>query len=310
VRTPAALVLLLSSAAACAPARSPVVPVDETPQAEQLSPDDAPIGFRRSVVADAWFWLRAKTLEGEAPPPFKAALAAMQELRGELGSDASQWEDLELPLGSASRASELVTVYGTLPERVDVGGRFVPLRALALRVATAMETMEPAFRRGPYKEHEAAISRAAKELSAKLVPHEAAIARAIEADMALPGAGRSIVITLVGDAPYPGGFAADDQGREIATFVRVRGLEGTALVETVLTESLHAIDEVTVKAPTAMNMLRGSLAQRGLDENGEGGFYTIFPPAPAIVAAWDRHVDGEDLQATTNAIATALGIAP
>jgi hypothetical protein len=320
------------------PAVAPVVAVDETPAAEQLTPDDAPIGLRRSVVADEWFWLRTKALEGEAPAPFVEALSAMKELRSALGADASQWEDLELPLGTASRASELVGIYGALPERVDVGGGWIELRALALKVARALEASELAYRHGPYREHDAATSRAARELAARLVPSEAAIAQAIETDMALPGAPRPLVITLVGDAPYQGSFAADDRGQTTATFVRVRGLEGTALVETVLTEALHAIDEITVKAPTAMNMLRGSLEQRGLDAsdanvemavntvtfaeaaslvrrfvdphhkaNGEGGFYAIFPPAPAIVLAWERHVDGEELQATADAIGAALG---
>ena len=60
--------------------------------------------------------------------------------------------------------------------------------------------------------------------------------------MGLPGVSRPIVITLVGDAPYPGIFAADARGRASASFVRVHGLDGGALCVAVLHESLHAID--------------------------------------------------------------------
>lgn len=341
-----ATALVVSGAAlagGCAATR-PVVTaprLEETPRAESLTADDAPIGLRRSVAADAYFWVKAKVLEGDAPGPFREAVAAMQDLRGELGADASQWEDLELPLGTASRASDLAASYEELPEKIEIGGRTVALREKALRLARALEDSESAFRRGPYRDHADAVGRAARELAARLVPREAEIVRAIEADMNLAGIDRPIVVTLVADAPYQGTFAGDDRGQRIACFVRVRGLEGSALVEAVLTESLHAIDEITVKAPTAMNMLRAELARRGLDASepnvemavntvtfaeaaslvrrfveprhrpsGEGGFYGVFAPAPAIVDAWNRHVDGEELSATVEAIARALGAAP
>ena len=155
--------------------------------------------------------------------------------------------------------------------------------------------------------------------------------------MALPGVSRPIVVTLVGDAPYPSIFAADARGHVTASFVRVRGLEGGALSETVLHESLHAIDELTVRSPTAMNMLRTALGQHGIDDSdpnvemavntvtfaeaaslvrrfidprhrpmGESGFYTLYPAAPGIVEAWDRRIDGASLDETSDAIAKAV----
>jgi hypothetical protein len=323
--------------AGCATAKPPQVPVDTSPATEALTPDTAPIGLRRSVVADEYFWLRTKVLEGEAPPAFSDGLAAMRDLRADLGADASAWEDLEVPLGSVSGASELVGIYGALPEQQEVGGKMVPLRATALRVARALEATEHAYRSGPYREHADAITRAAKDLGARLVPHEEEILHAIESDMNLPGIERPILITLVGDAPYPNIFAADARGRTMANFVRVRGLDGAELVETVLTELLHAIDEMTVRAPTAMNMLRGALARRGIDEAdsnvemavntvtlaeaaslvrrfvdpahrpmGESAFYALYPPATAIVAAWEKHIDGGGLEEAADAIATAV----
>jgi hypothetical protein len=130
--------LALVVLAGCATARPPQVPVDTTPSVEALTPDTAPIGLRRSVVADEYFWLRTKVLEGEAPPAFAEGLAAMRELRADLGADASAWEDLEVPLGSASGASELVGIYGALPEQTEVNGKTIALREIALRVARAL----------------------------------------------------------------------------------------------------------------------------------------------------------------------------
>ncbi len=334
------LAIVISAAVtACAPARPAVAPVDVGPVVESLAPESAPMGLRRSVVADQYFWLRAKALEGEAPAPFGPALVAMRELRDDLSADPTAWEDLEVPLGTVERATDLATAYASLPIMRDVGGKMVPLRERAQKLARAMAATESAYQRGPYHDHASEIANAAKELNVKLFPRLEEILRTIDVDMNLPGT-PPIVITLVGDAPYPGIFAADDRGHTTASFVRVRGLEGGALVETVLHEMLHAIDELTVRSPTAMNMLRDALQRRGIDKSdpnvemavntvtfaeaaslvrrfvspthkplGESGFYTIYPPAGAIVAAWDRHVEGEALETTADAVAKAV-VAP
>lgn len=338
----AALVATACVASACgsrAPTTptAPTAPVADLPGAEPLTPPSLPIALRRSVVADEYFWLRAKVLEGEAPAAFAEAYAAMQELRGAFSADPDAWEDLEVPLGQVSRPSELVAAYAELPEKKDVGGTTVAFRAPALALARAIQKTAPAFRAGPYKAHEAEIARAAKELSALLVPNEQALVRAIASEMALPEIDRPIVVTLVSDAPYPGNFAADASGRTTASFVRVHGLDGGALVETVLHEVLDAYDEITVRSPTAMNALRGALKDRGIDEAdpgvemavntvmfaeagslvrrfvlpahkpmGESGFYVLYPPAPRVVEAWNRHLEGEALDATADAIAQAV----
>lgn len=293
------------------------------------------------MVADEYFWLRVKVLEGEAPAPFGDAFAAMRDLRSDLSSDPTAWEDLEVPLGAVHRASELYAAYADLPLSKDVGGKPVALRSKAQRLAKAIEATEAAYKKGPFREHDAEIARAAKDLSTSLLPNVETILRAVEADMALPGVSRPIVVTLVGDAPYPGIFAADARGHASASFVRVHGLEGGPLSETVLHESLHAIDELTVRAPTAMNMLRGTLAHKGFDESdsnvemvvntvtfaeaaslvrrfidrkhrpmGEVGFYKLYPPAPAIVEAWNRHVEGASLDVTADAIVKAVTAPP
>ncbi len=335
----AALGLGLTLAACAAPRVSaPTAPAEETKASETLTPESSPIVLRRSALADQYFWLRAKALEGEAPAPFADALAAMQVLRADLSADPTAWEDLEVPLGTVDQARDLAFVYAELPVTRDVGGKPVPLRAHAVHLARAMQATEAAYRAGPYRDHAEEIANAAKDIGTQLLPHIEMVLRALEADMSLSGVPRPIVVTLVGDAPYPGIFAADARGRASASFVRVHGLGGGALVETVLHESLHAIDELTVRErSTAMNLLRSALATRGIDETdpnvemavntvtfaeaaslvrryvdaghrpmGESGFYTLFPPATAIVAAWDRHVEGEGLDATADAIAKAV----
>ena len=178
---------------------------------------------------------------GELRPHWKGLVAALQRLgREELFRRWREWDwiaaqrvDLEVPLGTVRRASELLAAYAGLPLTKDVAGRHVSLRARALRLARALEASESAYRAGPFREHDVEIARAAKELSARLLPNVDTILRKLEIDMALPGASRPIVVTLVGDAPYPGIFAADARGQKAASFVRVRGLEGGALCEAI-----------------------------------------------------------------------------
>lgn len=341
------LALAFLFAVACAACNGsggpPKAPMSPGPPDAMLTAEGVPIALRRSLVADEYFWLRAKVLEGEAPKEYAEAYAAMQELRSDFAGDPTAWEDLEVPLGEVSSSNELLSIYGALPERRDVGGRMVQLRNDATQLARAMVAVEDTFRRGPYHDHAEQIAKAASDLMQRLVPHEQEILRAIQTDMGVSGAERPIVITLVGDAPYPGIFAADAKGHVMASFVRVRGLDGGALVETILHESLHAYDEMTVREKsTAMNALRAALGQRGMDESdpnvemavntvtfaeaaslvrrfvdkthkplGESGFYTLYPPAPAIVEAWSRHVEtGEAIDATADAIAKAVAAPP
>lgn len=342
-RLAGALVFAAACAACNGSGGPPKAPMSAGPPDAMLTAEGSPIALRRSLVADHYFWLRAKVLEGEAPKEYGEAYSAMQELRADFAGDPTAWEDLEVPLGAVSSASELLSVYGGLPERRDVGGRPVPLRADATRLARAMIHVEDSFRRGPYHDHADEIAKAASDLGQRLVPHVQEILRAIQTDMGVSGSDRPIVITLVGDAPYPGIFAADAKGHVMASFVRVRGLDGGALVETILHESLHAYDEMTVREKsTAMNALRAALGQRGMDESdpnvemavntvtfaeaaslvrrfvdkthkplGESGFYTLYPPAPAIVEAWSRRVEtGEAIDATADAIAKAVAAPP
>ena len=273
----------------------------------------------RVITADLYFWLRTKVLEGEAPPAFAEAFNAMHELRTDLSGDPTAYEDLEVPLGAVSHASELVAIYGEFPERKEVGGRVIPFDAV--RLAEAMSKLEAAYKRGPYRDHAVAIGLAAKDLGLHLVPSEPAILEAIERDMGLPDGARAVVVTLVHDAPYPGIFAADARGRVMASFVRVRGLDGMTVRESTALNSLRAalakrgIDESDSNAEMAINTATSaeaaSLVRRFVDPShralGEKGFYTLYPPAPAIVEAWTRHVDhGEGLDVTADAIAKAV----
>jgi hypothetical protein len=308
------------------------------PDVAMLSSEGAALRLRRSAVADQWFWLRAKVVEGDVPIGFERARVAMQDLRAALTSDTSSWEDVEIPLGSVRSGAELVDALQKLPGDRLASETRVPFRTAALQAARELQDTEALFRAGPYRAHVQAIDGAARELTALVGPRNAELARALKDDMGTSAALPPIVLTLVAEAPYAAAFAADDLGHTSAVFVRVRGLSGTALLETALAEAIHAADELSVRDEgTSMNDLRAALARRGLDAGesdvgmvvntlmfaeaaslvrrfvdpnhrplGESGFYELYPPARAIVDAWERHLAGTPLDATAEAIARAV----
>jgi hypothetical protein len=61
---------------------------------------------------------------------------------------------------------------------------------------------------------------------------------------------------------------------------------------------------------TVMFAEAASLVRRFVDPKhralGERSFYALYAPAPAIVEAWTRYVDGEGLASTAEAIAAAV----
>jgi hypothetical protein len=308
------------------------------PDVAMLSSEGAALRLRRSAVADQWFWLRAKVVEGEVPMGFERARAAMQDLRAALTSDTSSWEDVEIPLGSVRSAAELLDTLQKLPGDRLASETRVPFRAAALQAGREIQDTEALFRAGPYRAHVEAIDGAARELTALVGPRDAELARALKEEMGASAGLPPIVLTLVAEAPYAAAFAADDLGHTAAVFVRVRGLSGTALLETALAEAIHAVDELSVRDEgTSMNVLRAALARRGLDAGdsdvgmvvntlmfaeaaslvrrfvdanhrplGESGFYEIYPPARAIVGAWERHLAGATLDVTAEAIARVV----
>ena len=97
-----ALALALAAAvtlSGCAGASPPAAPVDDVADVVPLAPDTSPIGLRRSVVADQYFWLRAKVLEGEgAGAVRRRARRDARSARG-AGGRSDRVEDLDVRSG-------------------------------------------------------------------------------------------------------------------------------------------------------------------------------------------------------------------
>ena len=83
--------LLASVLAGCGAGAPPRAPSERGDRLITVA--GTPIALRSSMVADEYFWLRTKVLEGDSPPAFAEAFNAMHELRGDLAGDATAYED-------------------------------------------------------------------------------------------------------------------------------------------------------------------------------------------------------------------------
>ena len=115
-----ALAILSCRVFAPSATKPPAAPVEDVRDPEPLTPDDAPIGLRRSIVADQYFWLRAKALEGEAPVLTRLAVGDHLLLGGD-NVDVTLARKAEAHLGArldAVQWSLLVQACRTAKERL------------------------------------------------------------------------------------------------------------------------------------------------------------------------------------------------
>lgn len=335
--------LLLAALLATGCASRPGAPASAAPAAPEpppppdvgpLSPEDAPISLRKSAVATEWFWLRAKTVEGNAPMGFEEATAAMAALKETIGPDAIVWEDLEVAVLGVARAQELPSAVGGLPSLEDDPTRVTQLRLAALRAARAAAATEGHYRRAIYPEHEREIAGAAQTLSRMLLPRADAVLAEMRADLGATWPSLPVVLTLVYDGPFRGSEAPGQGGRALGRFIRVRGAVGGTLVASALTEILLGFDEqATPDDASALQKLRAALVRRGLGKDDpeielathalaaaearalvqrmqdapvEPASCGLFPAGCAIDEAWTKRPKDASVDATVEVLARAV----
>lgn len=341
--------LLLASACSRAPVPARTPPAAEAPlpppppDVGPLTPADAPIALMKSAVATQWFWLRAKTLEGGAPPGFEEATATMRELKDTIGPDTIVWEDLEGAVLGVATAHDLPSAVGALPTLEDDPSRVTLLRLAGLRAARSVAATEGHYRRTVYGEHAQEVTRAAATLAALLLPRAGSALTAMRDDLGAPWPDVPVVLTLVYDAPFRGSDAPKTAPRALGRFLRVRGVTGPALVESAITEILLGFDEQAQPDDTsALQKLRAALVRRGLahgdpaielathalaasearalvarllpketEPSTEPPSCALYPPACVIDEVWQRRtMDRTPVDATVEVLADAVAASP
>src|SRR5262245_45528322 len=146
------------------------------PVPRPLPQEKAPtrIEFHESAAVDLYFHVRAVAGSGQASPieALAPAVAAAKELHGVLAGDPLAYGPIEGLLPGTEHAADIAAAFARAPETIDLrGGKRVPLRAGAQKLAAALVQAEPAFGE-LWKEHEERTSAALESWKARVAPKE------------------------------------------------------------------------------------------------------------------------------------------
>jgi len=231
-----------------------------------LAQEQAPthVEFHASAAIDLYFHVRASAASGHGSPleALAPAVAAAKELHGFLAGNPLAYGAIDGLLPGAVRAEDIVAAFARAPDSLELrGGRKVPLRAGAQKLAAALVQGEPAFA-DLWKEHEKRTSAARERWRAQVAPKERELLAFHLASLGMRDPRLAIPVYLVAEAPWPGAVThLDDAGRGVC-FVAVDPEPGTRLFETVLHEATHALD-VATGDESALGALRKKLAAAG-----------------------------------------------
>lgn len=302
----------------------------DAPQPDAPSPESegTRLELTTSPLVELYFDIRAQAAaEDAAPAPgFEAAVEAARALQGAMGSFGG-WGPLDTRVFGAAEAQELIQGFGELPEPYERRGREISIRDDAVRLATALQERMPGFTREVWPERKAELDRRIAFLEAEFMPrHREALAYMMES-LGIPDPGMTVPVFLVNATNPPGAMTYQMWGGGAACVIDVNaGGADELLLEVVLHESCHALDDASRDAGSAFATLRALLEERGLtpadndwhavphtlmfvqaeetmrrlfdpDHVGYGEATTLYERtgAPAAVEreVWPRYLDGE-----------------
>lgn len=276
------------------------------------------IEIKASPLLSLHMLVRAGAAGAEVPECVGPAVEAMKAT-----GDDVQWAVMDALFATAESAAAVRDVLAAMAGRFreDVGPK-------VLAYADALERVGPGFDAEVWPGHEARIQAARSGLEAALTAHgPSCLARLCEL-LGMTDPGKAIPAFLVVDAPAPGGFTGLSRQHGALCIVSIDAHQGSALVEAVLHEAIHALDAHTrqQEPPTLLQALRKALADAGVTPTDArmrdvphtlifaaaaevtrtsvdashvaygqtGGYYAKVPEAAeAVLLAWQRYVAGE-----------------
>jgi hypothetical protein len=297
--------------------------------AEPAAPTSTIEVQRPSPLLDMHFWVRKLASEkGEIPSisGLAAAVEIVRELDIQLGRPglplSPVWGAVDLQVFRATTATDFAKAAAALPETLTFPGVSLP-RSGIVRLAEAYSLLERPFLEQVWPWHRKMIDHAVETLEQDLLPHTVEVYADIHRFLGFPVPARPIPLLLVAEAPRPGGVTyVAEVGRGLC-LVGVDAAAGSQWLETVVHESIHALDlagesaldtlrqrlgtlEPKLPAREAWNVshalmfaqaagtVRRVLAPRHRDYGEVEGVYSRLPKASEVVVpAWQAWMRGE-----------------
>ena len=177
-----------------------------------------------------------------------------------LDVDVSQFESAADILPAFSRVSETT--------RLIANGKVQPVqtREKAIQLAKALMLIEKPFRERIWPQHKSVIDQTAVKIATKLIPKERECFAYITKNLGMEDNDYRVPVYLVAESPAPGGFTNWQGDRHGVCFVGVDKNQGSQLFETVLHESIHALDLETKGKENVLEDIRNRLKKAGIAE--------------------------------------------
>ncbi len=239
---------------------------------------EAPAPFRfldiRSVpIIELYQEVRARA-EDKTPAPADDPLARPVELARALQADLGfflNWGFLEGRLLDCKDASDLTHAFAEAPESYHVRSpdgtsREIALRERALELAGALTQAWPGWLEQQWPKRAAVLQPEAARLNELFSGERGeAVWNALCEHLLLGIEPIVVPVYLTTRGPFPGAVTHRAFGGAVC-FVAIEDVPGSLLYESILHESLHALDEASAGHPTLLERLRTRLAEAGLDD--------------------------------------------
>lgn len=198
--------------------------------------------------------------KGDLPmvPGLPEAVAAVRELDSRLGGSLA-WGIVDGPLTRAGSAEGFTRLAAELPESFTMrDGRTIRLREGVVPLAAAYGKLEKPFLETVWPGHREIAERAALTLRRDLLPKASAVYADVAAHLGIPVPSGPFTVFLVAEGPFPGGVTYPVHGGGAVSVVAANAAEGSAWLEIIVHETLHAID---VGTDSVLDELRGRLGK-------------------------------------------------
>ncbi len=235
-------------------------------QAEKTS--QGHLDVRVNAFVDLYFFVFKLASESGKMPDIEGFAEGVDAARGLFG--VQTLARLDVDVSQFASAADILPAFSRVSEttRLIANGKVQPVqtREKAIQLAKALMLIEKPFREKIWPQHKTAIEQAAVRVTTKLIPKERECFAYITKNLGMEDTDYTLPVYLVAESPAPGGFTNWQGDRHGVCFVGIDNNKGSQLFETVLHESIHALDLETKGKENVLEDIRNRLKKAGVAE--------------------------------------------
>src|SRR5438132_717004 len=226
------------------------------------------LDVRVNAFVDLYFFVFKLASDSGKIPDIERFAEGVETARGLFG--AQTLARLDVDVSQFESAADILPAFSRVPEttRLIANGKVQPVqtRENTIQLAKALMLIEKPFREKIWPQHKTAIEQAAVRIATKLIPKERECFAYITKNLGMEDTDYRVPVYLVAESPAPGGFTNWQGDRHGVCFVGIDSNKGSQLFETVLHESIHALDLETKGKENVLEDIRNRLKKAGVAE--------------------------------------------